>query len=55
MGDEIRSLIQRRANASEIRELAVRFGMIPLIQDGVQQVVAGRTTFEEVSRVASEH
>ncbi len=53
IGSEIRELIQRRANASEIRRAAVKDGMRLLRDDGVRQVLAGETSVEEVIRVSA--
>jgi general secretion pathway protein E len=50
--DEIRRLIQARANASEIRSSGVARGMGLLRADGIEKVIAGRTTVEEVLRVS---
>ena len=53
VGDEIRDSIQSRANASQIREIAVRQGVTLLRQDGLKKVDEGMTTVEEVLRVTS--
>ena len=52
MTDELRKLIIRRASATEIRELGCRQGMAILREDGLNKVREGRTTIEEVMRVA---
>jgi type II secretory ATPase GspE/PulE/Tfp pilus assembly ATPase PilB-like protein len=50
--DEVRQLIHTRSTASAINEAARHAGMHSLREDGVMKVTAGRTTFEEVIRVA---
>lgn len=50
VGEEIRSAILRRASTGEIRAAAVRAGMRSLRDVGVQAMLAGRTTIEEVLR-----
>lgn len=49
--DEVRAKVQDRANASDIRDVALRRGMQLLRDDGVEKILAGATTVEEVSRV----
>lgn len=48
----IREDIQRRANASEIRDTALSHGMKLLREDGIDKIRSGMTTIDEVSRVA---
>ncbi len=52
--EEIRALLMRRANASEIRAAAVKAGMTTMLEDGVEKAFAGITTVEEVLRVFHE-
>ncbi|MDD4628633.1 MAG: GspE/PulE family protein [Candidatus Peribacteraceae bacterium] len=49
--DTIRGMIMKHANASEIRDAAVRNGMITMADDGLEKVLQGITTIEEVIRV----
>jgi general secretion pathway protein E len=49
--DQVRSRIQDRSNASEIRDTALGRGMQLLRDDGVAKVLRGATTVEEVGRV----
>lgn len=49
--DDIRKAIVRRADASEIREIAVKNGMTTIIEDGFKKAMDGITTIEEVLRV----
>ncbi|MCS6952908.1 MAG: type II secretion system ATPase GspE [Bryobacteraceae bacterium] len=54
MNDEIRKLIMRQADASQIAAAARRHGMRTLREDGWEKVRAGVTTPEEVLRVTQE-
>jgi type IV pilus assembly protein PilB len=49
--DEIRNLIVRKASSTEIRETARRKGMKTLLEAGLEKVLEGTTTLEEVIRV----
>lgn len=49
--DQVRAAIQERRNATEIREVALRAGMRLLREDGLEKILAGKTTPEEVERV----
>ena len=49
--DNLRRMVLKTSDANQINELAVRQGMITLQQDGIQKVMAGITTAEEVLRV----
>jgi type IV pilus assembly protein PilB len=48
LNDEIRSLIHARAGAAQLRERVRASGLTTLREDGIQQVIAGLTTIEEV-------
>ncbi|HOP28473.1 MAG TPA: type II secretion system ATPase GspE [Spirochaetota bacterium] len=50
--DGIRKLIMSGADASTIKDLAIKEGMKTLLQDGIEKVVRGLTTLEEVLRVS---
>jgi general secretion pathway protein E/type IV pilus assembly protein PilB len=50
-GDTIRDMCVQRANASAIRNQALKEGMITLRRDGWRKVAQGMTTIEEVARV----
>ncbi|MGI6098200.1 MAG: GspE/PulE family protein [Kiritimatiellia bacterium] len=52
MSDPIRSLVVSREPANIIKDLAVEEGMVTLRRDGFLRVVEGRTSVEEVLRVA---
>ncbi|QBP40764.1 GspE/PulE family protein [Paenisporosarcina antarctica] len=50
--DKIKSVINRGGNAAEIREIAQANDTIFLIDDGLEKVREGKTTTEEILRVA---
>ena len=54
MNDELRAAVNRNASSSELQEIAVRHGMVTLLQDGEAKVAAGITTREELSRSTAE-
>lgn len=47
----IREAIIARASAADLRTLAMREGMVPLIADGLHKVLTGTTTIEEVLKI----
>jgi len=49
--DQVRELVMKSADASEIKRMAMSLGMRTLRQDGVDKVRRGITTAEEVMRV----
>jgi general secretion pathway protein E len=49
--DEIKRLILKTSDANQINELALKRGMITLQKDGIDKVLNGITTTEEVLRV----
>ena len=53
LSEEIDRLIVSRASSDDIRRVALEQGMVPLRQDGLDKVVRGSTTLEEVSRVVA--
>ena len=53
MSSRLQEAIQRRGSGPELRELAMREGMVPLRKDGWQKVADGVTSIEEVLRVTS--
>ncbi|HOR98644.1 MAG TPA: GspE/PulE family protein [Kiritimatiellia bacterium] len=52
MSDPLRAMVVTREPANIIKELAMKEGMVTLRQDGWLRVVEGRTSVEEVLRVA---
>jgi general secretion pathway protein E len=51
VSEQIRRLILRHAEATELHRAAVEEGMSTLFDDGMRKVLAGQTTVEEVLRV----
>ena len=51
VSEQIRRLILRHAEATELHRAAVEEGMSTLFDDGMRKVLAGLTTVEEVLRV----
>jgi len=54
MSGDIRKAILRRAEAANIRTVAVESGMETLYENGLRAVFAGTTSYEEVLRVAKD-
>ena len=55
MSDKIRQAVLTHATAGEIHRLAVDEGMATMYRDGLRKAVEGRTTIEEVIRVAEDN
>jgi len=53
MTARMQELIQRRATGPDLREVAMREGMVPLRKDGWHKVSEGVTSLEEVLRVTT--
>ena len=49
--EEIRHMIYKKEISADIRNLAVRRGMIMLKQDGVRKILQGKTDINEVRSV----
>jgi type II secretory ATPase GspE/PulE/Tfp pilus assembly ATPase PilB-like protein len=54
VNDFIREGIMSRADAGEIKKIAIKNGMTPLLEDGFRKALAGYTTLEEIFRVVNE-
>ncbi len=52
--EEIRDAFLRRASASEIKKIATKNGMTPMITDGFNKAAEGITTVDEILRVIHE-
>ncbi|MEK7534012.1 MAG: GspE/PulE family protein [Patescibacteria group bacterium] len=52
--EEVRKAILKRADATTIKKIAIKSGMITMIEDGLEKVKQGITTIEEVLRVTKE-
>ena len=50
--DTLTSMIAREASKAELTQEALRQGFVSMIQDGVNKAVEGKTTIDEVLRVA---
>ena len=53
MTEEMRKVILSGANADEIRKTAIKQGMRTMLEDGMDKVLAGITTVEELFRTIS--
>ncbi|MBP5446313.1 MAG: Flp pilus assembly complex ATPase component TadA [Acholeplasmatales bacterium] len=53
LDDEMRRLINQNADVLDLQEAARRSGMMTLMQSGLNKILLGITTFEEVMRVAT--
>lgn len=54
VSEAIQELIMKRSSSAEIQKAAQAEGMITMQQDGFLKALAGKTTLQEISRVASE-
>ncbi len=50
--DNLKRMIQTKARTEEMLQAAIKEGMTTLMQDGVQKVLLGQTTFKDVKAVA---
>jgi len=50
--EEIKNLIQAKSRTAEILNVAMRDGMVTLLQNGIQKVLKGVTTYRQVRAVA---
>jgi len=55
MTDPLRSLVMKHAISTELRNEAIREGMVTMYEDGLRKAVRGITTIEEVLRVTREN
>jgi general secretion pathway protein E len=51
LNEEIQNLVLKTYDSHRIKNEAVRLGMTTLYQDGIEKVLRGITTIEEVLRV----
>jgi len=54
MNESIKDLVMNRSNSDDITEEARKSGMLTILEDGVEKVLNGITTIEEVIRVTKE-
>lgn len=52
--EEMEKFIIKGPSIPEVREMAIKKGMVPLYQDGLLKVIGGITTLSEVERVSKE-
>ncbi len=52
--EEIQKAVVARSDASQINEIALKEGMKPMVEDGLNKVKEGLTTIDEVVRVTKE-
>ena len=52
ISNEIRKLVLAHSDASQIKEVAIREGMLTLKEDGLAKAIEGITSVEEVLRVS---
>jgi type II secretory ATPase GspE/PulE/Tfp pilus assembly ATPase PilB-like protein len=50
--EDMKSMIQSQTKLAGLRELAVKEGMMTLVQDGIQKTLQGITTYRQVRAVA---
>jgi type II secretory ATPase GspE/PulE/Tfp pilus assembly ATPase PilB-like protein len=50
--DNIKRMIQQKARTEDMLKCALEEGMTTLVQDGIQKVLQGHTTYKEVKAVA---
>jgi len=51
MSEPLRQAINQRATADDIREIAIREGMVTMHEDGLGKALRGITTLDEIERV----
>lgn len=54
VNDRVKEAIMQRADAGEIKKIAVEGGMTTMLEDGFQKALEGLTTIEELLRVIKE-
>ena len=54
MNDRLRELISKNVSASQIKKLAMEYGMKTLFMDGMDKAFHGQTSVEEVLRVTED-
>ncbi|PJE50778.1 MAG: type II secretion system protein GspE [Candidatus Yanofskybacteria bacterium CG10_big_fil_rev_8_21_14_0_10_36_16] len=52
--NDIREAILNKASSSDIRNVAIKNGMVPMVEDGLKKAASGVTTISEVLRVIHE-
>lgn len=54
MTDQIKELLLKRASSGEIMRMAQQQGMTTMVEDGLDKLLQGVTTLEEILRVIRE-
>ena len=54
MSEELSELILRKPSEGAILKLAQKQGMLTMEQEGILKLLAGETTFEEITRATEE-
>ncbi len=54
VNEEVRQMVMNRANATQIKEAAIRNGMTTMIEDGLGKAAKGLTSIEEIIRIIHE-
>ena len=54
MEENIKILVMGRASSDDVKYVAIKNGMTTMLEDGLKKAVEGKTTVEEVLRVAKE-
>jgi len=52
--EPLRELIIKKVDAATLRKEAIKLGMVPMIEDGLNKVLAGMTTLEEILMATKE-
>ena len=52
MSEEIRNLTLKSSDSNALKRMALQEGMVSLRQAGIEKVLAGQTSLEEVLRVS---
>jgi len=55
LDEKIRELVMQKASSVEIKARAIESGMIPIVQDAIEKMIAGKTTIEEIATHCHEH
>jgi type II secretory ATPase GspE/PulE/Tfp pilus assembly ATPase PilB-like protein len=50
--EDMKQLIQTRSRTAEMLTLAIKEGMVTLLQDGIRKALQGFTTYRQVRAVA---
>jgi len=51
MNDDIKEVILKGGSSDEIEKAAIKNGMVPMLEDGIEKALSGHTSLEEIIRV----